>query len=99
MKLKDIDRIAIGKVCRRHGIRKLSIFGSIVHDILRPDSDIDILVDFWPGVKVGFDIFDIEDELSPIFGGRRIDVVRVDCLNQRLRERIKLESLEQYIER
>ena len=82
----DSDRIA--ELCRKNGIRKLAIFGSVLRDDFREDSDIDVLVDFEPGRFIGFRIFDIESELSALLGGRRVDVVSVKYLNPRLKERI-----------
>jgi predicted nucleotidyltransferase len=93
-----IDRERIAALCRRHHIRRLALFGSVLTDDFRPDSDVDVLVDFEPGEVVGFRIFDIEDELSQILGGHRVDLVREKYLNRRLRDRV-LESAEtQYAE-
>lgn len=84
----DIPSERIADICRRHHIRKLSLFGSVLRDDFRPDSDVDVLVAYEPGIPVGFRIFDIEAELSDIFGGRRIDMVNEKYLNPRLRKRI-----------
>ena len=93
-----IERERIAALCRRHHIRRLALFGSVLTDDFRPDSDVDVLVDFEPGEVVGFRIFDIEDELSQILGGHRVDLVREKYLNHRLRDRV-LESAEtQYAE-
>jgi predicted nucleotidyltransferase len=90
------DRIA--EFCRRHHLRKLSLYGSVLRDDFRPDSDVDVLVDFEPNCTVGFEIFDIEEELSHLFGGHKVDLVREKYLNPRLRDRI-LDSAEvQYSE-
>ncbi len=80
------DKIA--EFCRRHHIRKLSLFGSVLRDDFRPDSDIDVLVTFEPGHVVGLRIFDMEEELSRLFGGHRVDIVTEKSLNWRLRGRI-----------
>jgi predicted nucleotidyltransferase len=64
-----IDRDRIADFCRRHHIRKLSLFGAVLTDEFRPDSDVDVLVDFEPGEIIGFRILDIEDELSGLLGG------------------------------
>jgi predicted nucleotidyltransferase len=84
---------AIADFCRRHHIRKLSLFGSVLRDDFRPDSDIDVLVEFEPGHSVGWEIVDIEEELSQILGGHRVDMVREKYLNRWLRKQI-LESAE-----
>ncbi len=79
---------AIAEFCRRHHIRKLSLFGSVLRDDFGPDSDVDVLVDFEPGHVVGFEIFDIEEELSRLVGGRRVDIVNEKYLNRWLRHRV-----------
>lgn len=89
---------AIAAFCRRHHIRKLSLFGSVLRDDFRPDSDVDVLVEFEPDHAVGFGIFDIEEELSRLFGGRKIDMVREKYLNRRLRDRILASAEVQYAE-
>lgn len=94
-----IDRERIAEFCRRHHIRRLALFGSVLTDDFRPDSDVDVLVDFEPGQVIGFRIFDIEDELSQILGGHRIDLVREKYLNRRLRNRVLAGAETQYAER
>jgi len=79
---------ALENACSRHHIRRLSVFGSAVRDDFGPDSDIDLLVEFEPGHAVGFEIFDVEEDLSRVFGGRRVDLVNPKYLNWRLRDRI-----------
>jgi predicted nucleotidyltransferase len=79
--------------CRRHHIRKLSLFGSVLRDDFRPDSDVDVLVEFEPGHSVGWEIVDMEDELSKLFGGHKVDLVQKEFLYWRLRDRI-LDSAE-----
>ena len=69
----DIPREAIAAFCRRHHIRRLALFGSVLRDDFRPDSDIDVLVEFEPGHTPGFAFFAMEDELSRIFG-RKVDL-------------------------
>jgi len=80
-----VPRAAIAEFCRRHHIRKLSLYGSVLRDDFRPDSDIDVLVDFEPGHTVGWDIIDIEEELSGLLGGHKVDMVPEKYLNRRLR--------------
>lgn len=93
-----IPREKLMAFCRRHHIRKLSLFGSALRDDFTPDSDVDVLVEFEPGHVVGFRIIDMEDELSRMFGGRKVDIVSEKYLNHRLRDRI-LDSAEvQYAE-
>ena len=53
-----LDRInipdeALADVCRRYHVRELALFGSILRDDFRSDSDIDVLVEFEPGAHIG----------------------------------------------
>jgi uncharacterized protein len=84
----EIPKEAIADFCRRHGIRKLSLFGSVLRDDFRPDSDIDVLVEFQPDKIVGWEIIDIEDEFSQLFGGYKVDMVNPKYLHHRLKDRI-----------
>ena len=88
------DRVA--DFCRRHHIRKLSLFGSVLRDDFRPDSDVDVLIQFEAGHVVGLGIMDIEEELSQLLGGHKIDLVNEKYLNRRLRSRILAEAEVQY---
>jgi len=83
-----IDRARIAEFCRRHHIRKLSLFGSVLRSDFGPDSDVDVLVEFEPGQVVGLRIIEMEDELSEIFGGHKVDMVSEKYLNRRLRDRV-----------
>jgi uncharacterized protein len=93
-----VSREQIAAFCRRHHIRKLSLFGSVLRDDFRPDSDIDVLVEFEPGHKVGWDIINIEEEFSSLFGGHKVDMVSPKYLNWRLRDRILNSAVVQYEE-
>jgi predicted nucleotidyltransferase len=83
-----VSKDEMAEFCRRHHIRKLALFGSVLREDFGPDSDIDVLVDFEPGYLVGFAMIDIEEELSRLFGGRKVDMVREKYLNPRLRNRV-----------
>jgi predicted nucleotidyltransferase len=70
----SIDKKDIASFCRTNGIRKLSLFGSILRDDFTHDSDIDVLVEFDEGRKVSyFDLLDMEENLSRIYG-RHVDI-------------------------
>ena len=85
--------------CRRNHIRRLALFGSVLRSDFRPDSDIDVLVEFEPNYHVGFiRLVQIEDELSQIAGGRKIDLVTPKFLNHRIRDRVLKEAEVQYAE-
>ncbi|UCG44401.1 MAG: nucleotidyltransferase family protein [candidate division WOR-3 bacterium] len=87
----------MAEFCRRHHIRRLSLFGSVLRDDFGPESDIDALVEFEPGAYVGFTIIDIEDELSQILG-RKVDIVREKFLNRRIRDRVLASAEQVYAE-
>jgi predicted nucleotidyltransferase len=94
-----IDREQIAAFCRKHHIRKLSLFGSVLRDDFRPDSDVDVLVEFEPGHVPGFiRLHGIEEELAPLLGGRRLDLVTAKFLNPRIRDRVLTEAEVQYAE-
>ena len=81
--------------CRRHHIRRLAFFGSVLRDDFRPDSDVDVLYEFEPGHEPGWDIESIEEELSALLG-RRADLVPIKYLNPRVRDRILASAETQY---
>lgn len=91
-------RDEIAEFCRRYRIRKLSLYGSVLRDDFRPESDVDVLVEFSPGQAVGFEIIDMEEQLSRLFGGRKVDIVQEKYLNPRLRQRILASAEVQYAE-
>ncbi|MCK4342560.1 MAG: nucleotidyltransferase family protein [Phycisphaerae bacterium] len=92
----EMPKGRLADFCRRHHIRKLALFGSVLRDDFRPDSDVDVLIQFEPGYVVGFDIMDVEEELSQLLGGHKIDLVNEKYLNRRLRARILAEAQVQY---
>lgn len=69
-----IDHDALEAFCRRHHIKRLSLFGSALRDNFHPDSDVDVLVEFLPGHVPGFEFVTIERELSSLLQGRRVDL-------------------------
>ena len=90
------DRAKLAELCRRHRIRRLSLFGSVLRDDFSPDSDVDVLVEFEPGHTPGLGLADIEDELSALFGGRRVDLVTARSLHRLIRDQVLSSALVQY---
>jgi len=74
--------------CRRHHIRKLSLFGSVLRDDFGPQSDVDVLVEFDEQHVPGFEFVRIQLELSELLSGRRVDLVTPRALSPFLRERV-----------
>lgn len=86
----ESDRIA--DVCRRHGVCELSIFGSTARGDARPDSDIDLLVEFDPSARVGFlALARLTHELEELFK-RKVDVVTKCGLHPRIRDAVLAEA-------
>ena len=84
----SIDREAVSAFCRRHHITRLALFGSVLREDFRPDSDIDVLVEFQPGHVPGLRFVAIEREFSSLLNGRRIDMVTPKFLNARIRDQV-----------
>lgn len=78
---------AIEDFCRRHGIRRLSLFGSVLRDDFNPASDIDVLVEFDPQCVPGLKFFAIEDELGALLG-RKVDLNTPADLSRYFREEV-----------
>ena len=75
--------------CRKHHIKKLSLFGSILRGDSGPNSDIDILVEFHPNKIPGFfELADMEKELSVYFGGRKVDLRTPNDLSRYFRNEV-----------
>ena len=93
----ELPQDKIGSFCKKHHIRKLSLFGSVLRDDLGPGSDIDILVEFEPGKAPSFfRLFDMEEELSAILGGRKVDIRTPEDLSRYFRDRVLAAAVVQY---
>ncbi len=64
----QLSHSQIQAFCRRHHIRRLSLFGSVLRDDFGPDSDVDVLVEFEAGQTPGWEFFAMADELAAILG-------------------------------
>jgi uncharacterized protein len=84
----SIDRETLADFCQKYYIKRLSTFGSALRDDFRPDSDVDVLVEFQPDHVPGLDFIAIERELSGLLQGRRVDMVTPKFLSPRLRSQI-----------
>jgi predicted nucleotidyltransferase len=93
-----LDREKIAQFCQRHHIQRLSVFGSALRDDFGPDSDIDVLVEFEPGHVPGFALITVQDELSALFGGRRVDLLTPKSISLRIRRQVLSEAQVQYAE-
>ena len=80
------SEVQLSDFCQRWHIQRLSFFGSVTRDDFRPDSDVDVLIEFQSGHTPGFDIYDVEQELSELCGGRLIDIVNPKYLHRWLKD-------------
>lgn len=87
---------AIAAFCRRHGIRRLALFGSVLRDDFTPQSDVDVLVEFEPGRTPGLAFFGMQDELSLILG-RRVDLNTPAFVSRHFRDEVLREARELYV--
>ena len=93
----DLPKEKIADFCRRHHIRKLAVFGSALREDFRPDSDLDVLVEFDPGHTPGLAFFGMEQELSELLV-RKIDLNTPQFLSPYFRDKVLAEAEVQYAE-
>lgn len=86
-----VDQAVLAAVCERYGIARLMIFGSVARGTAEPASDLGILYELLPGRRVGWEIEDLSDELSELFG-RSVDLVARAALHQRLSAAVLAEA-------
>ena len=95
----SIPRDALATFCRKHGIRRLSIFGSALREDFGPESDVDVLVEFEEGRVPGlFGFAGMELELSELFSGRKIDLRTPDDLSRYFRQEVLDMAEVQYVQ-
>jgi predicted nucleotidyltransferase len=91
------DAAALASLCRRRRIRRLSLYGSVLKGTARPDSDVDLLVEFQPRARPSLlDLVDIERELSALLRDRRVDLRTAGDLSRYFRDEVLLQSEVQY---
>ena len=91
-----IPREQLAAFCQANGIRRLALFGSILRDDFRPESDIDLLVEFQPGVHVGLAFVRMQDELSAMLG-HKVDLNTPGGLSKYFRAEVLDEAEPLYI--
>ena len=94
-----IPKKQIIEFCQRNHIRKLSFFGSILRKDFRPNSDIDVLVEFESEHIPGFfRLVQLEQEFSKILGGRLVDMRTPNDLSRYFRENVLAQAEVQYVQ-
>ncbi|HRJ17931.1 MAG TPA: nucleotidyltransferase family protein [Bryobacteraceae bacterium] len=93
----DVEQEQLAEFCRRHGVRRLLLFGSVLTERFTESSDIDVLVEFQPGVRVGFlRMAAMERELSGLFGARKVDLRTPNELSPYFRDEVLQTAQVQY---
>jgi uncharacterized protein len=91
------DPEALVSICERRRIRRLSVFGSTLRGTTRPDSDLDLLVEFEPHAKPGLiGMARIEIELSSLLNGRKVDLRTAEDLSRHFRDEVLQTAAIQY---
>jgi predicted nucleotidyltransferase len=83
----SVPRKELSEFCRRNRIQRLAFFGSVLRGDFGPESDIDVLVEFEPGHRLGFAFFALQDELSRILG-RPVDLNTREDLSRYFRDEV-----------
>jgi predicted nucleotidyltransferase len=93
----QVSRSELSAFCRKHRIRRLAFFGSVLRDDFGPESDVDVLVEFDPNAKIGLIKFArIEIELGKIIG-RKVDLNTEGFISKYFRDRVLSEAEEVYV--
>lgn len=94
-----IDKKRIAAFCRKHRIRRLALFGSALREDFRPDSDVDVLVEFDPEAVPGlFGVARMERDLSALFDGREVDLRTPEDLSRYFRQSVLDEAEVYYVQ-
>lgn len=92
----QLPKKKIAEFCKKHHIRKLSLFGSALRDDFTPESDLDILVEFEPGTRIGMiRLAELEIELGEMLG-RKVDLNTPGFLSKYYRDKILAEAAVHY---
>jgi uncharacterized protein len=93
----SIPEEQLARFCRKQHIRRLSLFGSTLQGTSRPDSDVDLLVEFEPGREPGLlGLAAMEAELATLLGGRKVDLRTPQDLSRHFRDQVLRTAEVQY---
>lgn len=86
----------LAEVCRKYGVQRLSLFGSILTDRFGPESDVDMVVEFLPQARIGlFEMTGFEQELTSLIG-RKVDLRTPAELSRYFRDKVMRTAQLQY---
>ena len=92
----DIPSEEIAEICRRHRVRRMALFGSVLRDDFTPQSDVDVLIEYEPGHAGGFEFFRMRRELTTMLG-REVDMHTAASLSPYFRQEVLDEAEEIYV--
>lgn len=93
----NLDAATLARFCEQHHIRRLALFGSVLKGTDRPNSDVDLLVEFETDCVPGlFGIAAMEQELSDLLGGRKVDLRTAQDLSRYFRDEVVRTAQVQY---
>jgi len=91
-----VDRARLADLCERYGVAELSVFGSVARGEASAGSDLDLLYELAPGARLGFSLFDLEDQLIELFG-RPVDLISKKSVHRLMRDRVLADALTLYV--
>ncbi len=90
----DVDRSALSSLCTEYGVTRLAVFGSVLRGRLRPDSDIDLLVEFEPTKTTGLlRVAELELRLGELFSGREVEIRTYEDLSRYFRDEVRHQAV------
>ena len=96
MKTLDVDRARLDALCRRFGIARLDVFGSVARGEDGPESDVDLLYELARGRSLGWEIEDLSQDLANLFG-RPVDLVSRKALHPLIRDQVLADAEPFYV--
>ena len=96
METLDVDRVRLDALCRRFGIARLDVFGSVARGADGPGSDVDLLYELAQGRALGWEIEDLSQDLADLFG-RPVDLVSRKALHPLIRDQVLADAEPFYV--
>ena len=96
METLDVDRVRLDALCRRFGVVRLDVFGSVARGEAGPGSDVDLLYELAQGRSLGWEIEDLSQDLADLFG-RPVDLVSRKALHPLIRDQVLADAEPFYV--